>query len=145
MSTENLSQKEAIAKLKELSESARMCMFCTNLETLPIAARPMSLRETDEEGNLWFLSSAESNKNFEILEDNRVQLLFMNNGSSEYLSVYGKAYIYQDKNTIEEKWFAKAMAGIDFITINEDQLEDILNNKEIRVKKNKDVDLSYLI
>ncbi|HCN10923.1 MAG TPA: general stress protein, partial [Chryseobacterium sp.] len=75
MSTENLSQKEAIAKLKELSESARMCMFCTNLETLPIAARPMSLRETDEEGNLWFLSSAESNKNFEILEDNRVQLL----------------------------------------------------------------------
>ncbi len=49
------------------------------------------------------------------------------------------------KNTIEEKWFAKAMAGIDFITINEDQLQDILNNKEIRVKKNKDVDLSYLI
>ena len=103
MSTENLSQKEAIAKLKELTESARMCMFCTNLETLPIAARPMSLRETDEEGNLWFLSSSESNKNFEILEDNRVQLLFMNNVSSEYLSVYGKAYIYQDKNTIEEK------------------------------------------
>ena len=30
-------------------------------------------------------------------------------------------------------------------TINEDQLQDILNNKEIRVKKNKDVDLSYLI
>ena len=49
------------------------------------------------------------------------------------------------KNTIEEKWFAKAMAGIDFITINEDQLKDILNNKEIIVKKNKDVDLSYLI
>ena len=110
MSTENLSQKEAIAKLKELSESARMCMFCTNLETLPIAARPMSLRETDEEGNLWFLSSAESNKNFEILEDNRVQLLFMNNGSSEYLSVYGKAYIYQDKNTIEDKWTPLARA-----------------------------------
>ena len=110
MSTENLSQKEAIAKLKELSESARMCMFCTNLETLPIAARPMSLRETDEEGNLWFLSSSESNKNFEILEDNRVQLLFMNNGSSEYLSVYGKAYIYRDKNTIEEKWTPLASA-----------------------------------
>ena len=34
----------------------------------------------------------------------------MNNGSSEYLSVYGKAYIYQDKNTIEEKWTPLASA-----------------------------------
>ena len=104
MSTENLNHAEAIKKLKELSESAKFCMFCTDLETLPITARPMGLRETDAEGNMWFLSSEESNKNFEIKEDNRVQLFFMNNGSSEYLSVYGKAFIYKDKNTIEEKW-----------------------------------------
>ena len=104
MSTENLNHAEAIKKLKELSESAKFCMFCTDLETLPITARPMGLRETDAEGNMWFLSSEESNKNFEIKEDNRVQLFFMNNGSSEYLSVYGKAFIYKDKSTIEEKW-----------------------------------------
>ena len=104
MSTENLNHAEAIKKLKELSESAKFCMFCTDLETLPITARPMGLRETDAEGNMWFLSSEESNKNLEIKEDNRVQLFFMNNGSSEYLSVYGKAFIYKDKNTIEEKW-----------------------------------------
>ena len=104
MSTENLNHAEAIKKLKELSESAKFCMFCTDLETLPITARPMGLRETDAEGNMWFLSSEESNKNFEIKEDNRVQLFFMNNSSSEYLSVYGKAFIYKDKNTIEEKW-----------------------------------------
>lgn len=104
MSTENLNHAEAIKKLKELSESAKFCMFCTDLETLPITARPMGLRETDAEGNMWLLSSEESNKNFEIKEDNRVQLFFMNNGSSEYLSVYGKAFIYKDKNTIEEKW-----------------------------------------
>lgn len=104
MSTENLNQAEAIKKLKELSESAKFCMFCTDLETLPIAARPMGLRETDTEGNMWFLSSETSNKNFEIKEDNRVQLFFMNNGSSEYLSVYGKAFIYKDKSTIEDKW-----------------------------------------
>ncbi len=103
MSTENLTQTEAVKKLKELSESARVCMFCTELDTLPIAARPMSLRETDDEGNMWFISNSESNKNFEIREDNRVQLYFMNNGSSEYLSVYGKAYIYKDQNMIEDK------------------------------------------
>ena len=78
MSTENLSQKEAIKKLKDLSESARICMFCTDLDTLPNSSRPMSLKETDEEGNLWFISSDQSHKNFDIKNDNRVQLYFMN-------------------------------------------------------------------
>lgn len=70
----------------------------------------MTIQECDEEGNLWFLSSADSNKNFEIEEDNRVQLYFMNNGSAEYLSVFGKAFIYQDHKTIEEKWSPLAKA-----------------------------------
>ncbi len=110
MSTENLNQTEAIKKLKEISEKASVCMFCTELTQIPLNTRPMSLRETDMEGNLWFISSSDSNKNFEISEDNRVQLLFMNNSDSEYLSVFGKAYIYKDKSTIEDKWtnFASA-------------------------------------
>lgn len=110
MSTENLNNQEAVKKLKELSESARICMFCTTLDQLPIAARPMSIQECDEEGNLWFISSSDSNKNFEIGEDKRVQLFFMNNGSSEYLSILGEAFIYKDKATIEDKWSAFASA-----------------------------------
>ena len=113
MSVENLTQSEAIKKLKELSESARICMFCTELTLLPQNARPMTIQECDEQGNLWFLSSESSNKNFEIKEDNRVQLYFMNNGNAEYLSVYGKAYIYKDKNTIEEQWSSLANAWFD--------------------------------
>ncbi|AZI66472.1 general stress protein [Kaistella daneshvariae] len=113
MSLENLTQKEAIETLKKLSESARICMFCTDLDTIPNASRPMSLKETDEEGNLWFLSSDQSHKNFEIKEDNRVQLYFMNNSDSEYLSILGKAFIYQDKNTIEDKWTPMANAWFD--------------------------------
>lgn len=34
MSTQNLFQKEAIEKLKELSEKARTCMFVTELDQL---------------------------------------------------------------------------------------------------------------
>lgn len=113
MSTENLDHHKAIEKLKELSESARICMFCTELEKLPIASRPMSLQETDKEGNLWFISGDNSNKNFEIKEDNKVQLFFMNNSNSEYLSVFGKAFIYKDKTTIEEKWSPLANAWFD--------------------------------
>lgn len=104
MSRENLTDAEAAKKLKELSEKARICMFCTELTEIPNNARPMSLQECDEEGNLWFLSSEASNKNFEIKDDRRVQLFFMNNSNSEYLSVYGNAFIYTDKSTIEDKW-----------------------------------------
>ncbi|MBD8018638.1 pyridoxamine 5'-phosphate oxidase family protein [Kaistella pullorum] len=104
MSTENLNNTEALKKLKELSEKARICMFCTDLTSIPITVRPMSLQETDMDGNLWFISSDASNKNFQIAEDNRVQLLFMNNSNSEYLSVFGQAFIYKDRATIEDKW-----------------------------------------
>lgn len=113
MSTEHLSRDVGLKKLKELSEKARVCMFCTELESLPVKGRPMSLQECDEDGNLWFISSADSNKNFEIGADNRVQLYFMNNSNSEYLSVYGKAMIYKDRATIEDKWSNMANAWFD--------------------------------
>lgn len=113
MSTENLIHKEAVKKIKEISEKAKICMFCTNLENFPINTRPMSLQETDETGNLWFISSDTSNKNFEIKDDKRVQLIFMNNSDSEYLSVFGEASIYKDRSTIEEKWSAMANAWFD--------------------------------
>lgn len=110
MSTENLTQSEAIKKIKELSESAKICMFCTELSQIPINSRPMTLQETDDEGNLWFISSDTSNKNFEIKEDKNVQLFFMNNSDYQYLSVYGEAAIYKDRSTIEDKWSPMAKA-----------------------------------
>lgn len=113
MSTENLNHTEAVKKIKELSEKAKFCMFCTQLESLPINTRPMGIQETDEDGNLWFISSDTSNKNFEIKDDKRVQLLFMNNSDSEYLSIFGDATIYKDRSTIEDKWSAMANAWFD--------------------------------
>ncbi|SIT23162.1 General stress protein 26 [Chryseobacterium ureilyticum] len=113
MSTQNLTHLEAIRKIKELSEKAKICMFCTELETVPVNSRPMTLQETDENGNLWFISSGTSNKNFEIKEDRRVQLFFMNNSDAQYLSVYGKASVYKDRKTIEEKWSPLVKAWFD--------------------------------
>ena len=113
MSTQDLTSQEAIEKIKELSEKARICMFCTELDRLPVNSRPMGLQETDENGNLWFISSETSNKNFEIKEDKRVQLYFMNNSNSEYLSVFGDAFIYTDRSTIEDKWSPMANAWFD--------------------------------
>ncbi len=89
-------------------------MFVTNLNTKPpFNARPMSLQECDEEGNLWFISSKESNKNMEIDRNNQVQLYFMNNGDYEYLSILGNAFLYDDKATIKDKWSVAANTWFD--------------------------------
>ena len=48
------------------------------------------------------------------------------------------------KNTIEEKWFANANAGVDYITISPEDLEDVLAGKNIRFRKNKNVDFDYI-
>jgi len=110
---QNLSSQEAIAKLKTLAEDIKMCMFCTDLTTTPFATRPMGLQQVDEQGNLWFISSASSNKNAEIKADEKVQLLFAKPSDSHYLSIYGDAFIYTDRNTIEEMWTPMANAWFD--------------------------------
>lgn len=106
----NLVSREAKEKLKEMCTDIRICMFCTDLGNAPINTRPMSVQEVDEEGNIWFISSKSSNKNFEIREDNRVQLIFSDAGDSKYLSVFGYASIYRDKATIEKMWSPIAKA-----------------------------------
>ena len=106
----NLGNKEAIAKIKELAEGARIGMFCTDLSNQPFSTRPMAIQEVDEQGNLWFISSADSNKNFEIKADEKVQLLFSKTADSHYLSVFGSAYIYKDQSKIEEIWSPMAKA-----------------------------------
>ena len=106
----NLANNEAIAKLKELAEDIRICMFCTELSKSPFSTRPMALQEVDEYGNLWFLSSSESDKNFEIKKDEKVQLLFSKTSDSHYLTVFGTAAIYRDQDTIEEMWRPMAKA-----------------------------------
>lgn len=109
----DLVNEEAIAKLKELAESARNCMFTTNVSQFPHTTRPMALQAVDEEGRLWFISATDSNKNNEIKNDSRVQLYFQNNGSYEFLVVSGNATIHTDKNTIEKYWTNFANAWFD--------------------------------
>lgn len=106
----HLNDNEAIAKLKELAERIGTCMFCTELTQAPFNTRPMALRQVDEAGDLWFISSASSNKNEEIKQDDKVQLLFAKNSSAHYLSVFGEADIYKNEDKMDELWTPIAKA-----------------------------------
>lgn len=89
--------------VKKLAEEIKVCAFCTNLTEQPFAARPMIIQEVDDKGDIWFLSSEVSDKNIEVKMDDKVQLLFCDIKSSQYLSVYGSSYIYKEKKIIESK------------------------------------------
>lgn len=100
----NLFGQDAVKKLKEIAEHTNICMFCTQSSELPFPTRPMATQEVDEEGNFWFFSGRESNKNKELKQDDTVQLIYSNVAKSEYLSVTGQVDIYTDHAKIDELW-----------------------------------------
>ena len=109
----DLKGNDAIVKLKELAEKAGNCIFSTNVGNFPHTSRPMALQEVDDQGKLWFISSNESHKNAEILQDNRVTLYFQNNGAYEFLVVSGLAIIHNNKKLVDKYWNALANAWFD--------------------------------
>jgi general stress protein 26 len=103
--TKDLNGEEATQKIKELSKKAKVCLFCSNIKTgKAFSTRPMSVQKVDDEGNLWFLSAADSNKNNELNADMSVQLLFQGSSYSDFLTLYGKAIVSKSKEKIKELW-----------------------------------------
>lgn len=100
----NLTQQQAIDKFKELIAHQPTCLFTTLLTRVPLTTRPMSVQKVCDQGNFWFLSSSDSDKNAELAIDDRVQMFFVNTGDYEFLSVYGKASVSRDREKINELW-----------------------------------------
>ncbi len=142
----NLDGKAGIEKMRTMIKSQNICLFTTELDQHPLSTRPMGTQEADEEGRLWFISRKDSEKNLEIKDNDKVQLFYSNNGSSEYLSVYGKADIYTDQDKIEEHWSAFAKAwfhdgkrdpAVSLICVTPEDVHywDTKNNKAITLLK----------
>jgi general stress protein 26 len=103
--TENLNNKEAIDKLKSLVDEIMICLFCTDLKTDDgSTCRPMSAIKVCDQGNIWFFSEKNSEKNKAIAADKNVQLFFSHPAKSSYLVVNGEAEIILDKTKIDELW-----------------------------------------
>ncbi|GAA5123972.1 pyridoxamine 5'-phosphate oxidase family protein [Luteolibacter yonseiensis] len=100
----DLGGREAIDKIRSLVEKAGTCFFCTKVAMGGSGARPMSVQKIDEEGTLWFLSSADSHKNHELVLAPEVTLYFQGSAHSDFLVLTGDATVSTDKAKIEELW-----------------------------------------
>ena len=101
---EDLLGDEGVKKIQELGKKAGSCFLCTKISDGSFETRPMSAEQIDDEGNFWFLSASDSNKNKQIMEDSSVQILLQGSAHSDFLSINGNAEISTDKNKIEELW-----------------------------------------
>ena len=101
----NMERQNAVKKLKELAEDIDMCLFCTNLRRDDGATcRPMSTQQVDDNGDIWFFSAKDSDKNREIQNDNHVQLFYAHPGKSSYMVVNGIATVSEDRQKIGSLW-----------------------------------------
>ncbi len=102
MSTKNLYDDKAREKIKELAEGIDYCMLVTKMDHKPLSAIPMSTKQVDEQGAVWFLSLKDSEHNGNIEEDSHVQLLYAGTSEMEFLSLYGEAFIETNREVIRE-------------------------------------------
>lgn len=102
---EDLTAQRAIAKIKEIVAKAQSCFFCTAPATgASGGGRPMSVQQVDDQGNLWFLSAADSHKNAELALDPAVKLFFQGSAHSGFLQLNGRATVSRDQAKIKELW-----------------------------------------
>ncbi|MGA8855145.1 MAG: pyridoxamine 5'-phosphate oxidase family protein [Christiangramia sp.] len=102
MSTKNLYDDKAREKIKQLAEDVDFCMLVTNMDQKPLSAVPMSTKQVDDHGAVWFLSKNDSEHNKNIEKDSDVQLLYSGTSDMEFLSIYGEAFIETNRDVIEE-------------------------------------------
>jgi len=93
------------AKAWKIAEGSRVCFFRVGDHQMPMA--PIVRKD---EGAIYFLTDARSEKVGEIRADDDVQLTFQDHSANDYLVVDGRGRIENDREKISELWnaFAKA-------------------------------------
>lgn len=100
-----MQNREAIEKLQEMVDNIDIGMVCTYpKESGYVHAVPMSRQEVDEQGNIWFLFSSESETFSNLQESNKVSILFSKPSDQNYLNTNGIATISQDQERIDKYW-----------------------------------------
>lgn len=104
-----------IEKLKELVSRSRVGMLGT-LDDGFMRFRPMSHVDIDDAGKIWFFTSKDSWKADDIQHNPTVQLVYVNENDSIYLSIEGSATIIDDHQQMKElfnsfvkAWFPKGL------------------------------------
>lgn len=102
--TDYTKDKNGLQKMRELISTPKNVMLITGLNKKPLSVCPMILQEMDEQGELWFFTSKESDHFKDIDYNNEVQIVYLDEDENRYLSIYGHATHIEDDAKRNELW-----------------------------------------
>ena len=97
-----LTGPEAAARVKELVEDIDFTMLTTADADGHLVSRPMSTREMDENGDIWFFTSDDTKKVDEVEADHDVGLSYLDAKGMRVVSVAGTARVVHDRAKMEQ-------------------------------------------
>lgn len=95
---------QAVRKLAELIGQIRIAMLTTLTEDGEFRSRPITTHGARFDGDLWFLTRADSSKLEEVRQHRRVGLTYAKPEDNRYLSLSGTAQVLFDQGKAEELW-----------------------------------------
>ena len=96
--------KTNIQHLASLIKDVEIAMLTTIQADGKLVSRPLGTQQVEFDGDLWFATSADSEKVAEIKADPRVNVAYASAGKNTYVSVSGEASIVADRAKIDELW-----------------------------------------
>lgn len=89
-------------RFKALAEDIDFTMLTTQDEGGRLVSRPMSTRQVDENGDIWFFTAEDSKKVDEAKADRDVGLAYCDAKGMRYVSVAGRASVVHDTAKMQE-------------------------------------------
>lgn len=99
MSTHNTNQ-EAVETVKKLIDKIETAML-TTISAEGLVSRPMQTQDIEFDGDLWFLTSKETDKYQELLKNPSVNVAYVD---KSYVSIRGTAELVEDIERKKELW-----------------------------------------
>jgi len=96
---------EGREKLKEIVDKIDVGMICTFPENSDYPhGVPMSRQEVDDQGNIWYICSADSDTHRNIEKNDKVSLFYADAKNYTFLSINGTATLLRDQARIDKYW-----------------------------------------
>ena len=91
-----------LEKLNELLKKFRFAMVTTRAEDGALHAHPLTVQETESDGDLWFIVGTHASAVAHVRRDPKVGLSF--SSDSTWLSLAGEAEVVDDPAKLKELW-----------------------------------------
>ena len=91
-----------LGKLNELLKKFRFAMVTTRAQDGALHAHPLTVQETESDGDLWFIVGSHASAVEHVRRDPKVGLSFSTDGT--WLSLAGEAEVVDDLSKLKELW-----------------------------------------